>query len=173
MFHFVLKALSFRNRVTLRRKETRAMNPNTRTRRVVCAWKNRWVFRVEGRAKLKAWNKSRGLMFQHVSGIYFEGSLNGTHFSGIPQTMGIYGNFEGFLLHRGLFWASNIMTPVFGVHRYFFWGLWRTPVNPINVAMLTMEVVNPLVQKTYFLLWHPTWRTWCLFYRNHMLLLLH
>ena len=43
--------------------------------------------------------------------------------------MRIYGNFEGFLLHRGL--------------------SWRTPVNSMNVgSMLTMEVVNPLVEKT-------------------------
>lgn len=33
---------------------------------------------------------------------------------GIHQTMGIYGHLEGFLLNRGLFWASNILTPVFG-----------------------------------------------------------
>ena len=52
-------------------------------------------------------------MFQHASGIYFEGSRNGSHF-GDPPNNGKNGNLEGFLLNRGLFWASNIMSPVFG-----------------------------------------------------------
>ena len=88
---------------------------------------------------------------------------------GIHQTMGIYGHLEGFLLHRGLFWASNIMTPVFwGVHRYFFWGLWRMPVNPINVAMLTMEVLNPLVQKTYIFVTPHVENVVCFLQESHV-----